>query len=183
MGGTDTNGTKICAVHVDGQHFFAELTVSSTGQEVYGQSPGKLIDDNWALTRTWGAYWFGAQAGSGRDYIQFAFDETIDLAKIELSVDNRDHDVVFYAYDEDNDTDTEIQRLKVTYDAEETDLVKKTVYFFGDANTPGYALKAFRVRSDNDGNNAFEIGEIHPFITARGAGRLGQGNAMFILMQ
>ena len=183
VGGTDTNGTKICAVHMDGLHYFAELTVSSTGDTGYGQSPSKLIDNDWSLNESWGSYWYGAQAGSGRDYIQFEFDETIDLAKIEISVYNRDHDIVFYAYDADDDAETEIQRLSVTYDENETKLVKKTVYFFGDANNPGYALKAFRVRSDNDGNNRLGVGEIHPFITARGAGRLGQGNSMFILMQ
>lgn len=180
----DANGKLICGIQAEGIIRFINVYVSSTGNTDWGQRPDFLIDGNFALDDEWGNYWYGAQAGSGLDYVQFAFDTTIDLAKVELSVPNRNHSVVFYSYDVDTDTETEIQRLDIEKDDDyEHSMVKKTVYFFGDAASSGYGLKVLRVRSANDGGNTFKLGDIHPYFTARGAGRFGQGDPMFLLMQ
>ena len=49
-------GTKIGRVPVQGQVNFTDVTVSSTGQEIYGVTPNYLIDNNW--TAAWNHYWF-----------------------------------------------------------------------------------------------------------------------------
>jgi hypothetical protein len=160
---TVVDGTKIGRVPLPGQVNFTEVTVSSTGQEIYGVTPNHLINNNW--THAWNQYWF-ANSKSTAEYAQYEFGVTIDLTSVDISVPNRSHTLLFYSVE--GDEETLVGEHAVEYDSSlgsgDNGYQRFNIEF------RGVTLKTLRIKSD-DGNNALDICELHPYGTVAGAGK------------
>ena len=167
---TVVDGTKIGRVPLPGQVNFTEVTVSSTGQEIYGVTPNHLINNNW--TAAWNQYWF-ANSSSAAEYAQYDFGVTIDLTSVDISVPNRTHILEFYSVEPDG-SETLFAEHAVEKDASIPDKVgsddNPNAYQRFTIEFRGVTLKTLRVKS-NETNAALKICELHPYGTVAGAGK------------
>lgn len=162
---TVVDGTKIGRVPVPGQVNFTDVTVSSTGQEIYGVTPNYLINNNW--TAAWNNYWFAA-SNSTDEYAQYEFGVAIDLAWIDVSVPNRSHTLRFYSVEADG-SETLVGEHAVEYDSSIASSGNDSYQRFS-VEFRGVTLKTLRVKSD-EANSALTICELHPYGTVAGAGK------------
>ena len=163
-------GTKIGRVPVPGQVNFTDVTVSSTGQEIYGVTPNYLIDNNW--TAAWNHYWF-ANSKSTSEYVQYAFGAMIDLTAVDISVPNRTHTLQFYSVEPDG-SETLVAEHAVEKDTSIPDKVgnddNPNAYQRFTVEFRGLTLKTLRIKS-NETDVALKICECHPYGTVAGAGK------------
>lgn len=163
-------GTKIGRVPVLGQVNFTEVTVSSTGQEIYGVTPNYLLDNNW--TAAWNHYWF-ANSKSTAEYVQYAFGTMIDLTAVDISVPNRTHTLQFYSVEPDG-SETLVAEHAVEKDTSIPDKVgnddNPNAYQHFTVEFRGLTLKTLRIKS-NETDVALKICECHPWGTVVGAGK------------
>ena len=180
---TIVNGMAIGRIAAVGHVNFTDVSVSSTGDIGYGQSPQKLIDGNW--TSTWGAYWYAA--GNDTDQrIDIVFCTMIDLTMVDISLPNINHITHFFSVDDATGEETEIGSVSIVKDnslAGDNEQYQRTqVFFFGNGETTGSPVKHLRIRQSG-ANAAMRVCEVHPYGTVVGAGKLNPGPPMFILMQ
>ena len=163
-------GTKIGRVPAPGQVNFTDVTVSSTGQEIYGVTPNYLIDNNW--TAAWNHYWF-ANSKSTAEYVQYAFGAMIDLTAVDISVPNRTHVLQFYSVEPDG-SETLVAEHAVEKDTSIPDKVgnddNPNAYQHFTVEFRGLTLKTLRIKS-NETDVALKICECHPWGTVAGAGK------------
>ena len=142
---------------------FTDISVSSTGNLDWGVNPGNLIDGNWGRNFQPITFWYAATVAVS-EYVQFAFNATIDLAWIELSTPNRESPYKLQFYSVEGGIETLVGEQAVEYDSEGGDYQRLTIEF------RGVSLSALRIKS-NDASNKLEFGELHPYGTVAGAGK------------
>ena len=142
---------------------FTDISVSSTGNLDWGVNPGNLIDGNWGRNFQPITFWYAATVAVS-EYVQFAFNATIDLAWIELSTPNRESPYKLQFYSVEGGIETLVGEQAVEYDSEGGDYQRLTIEF------SGVSLSALRIKS-NDASNKLEFGELHPYGTVAGAGK------------
>ena len=110
---TKVQGAPICAVKMTGIVRFVDLIVSSTGNGSeepnanWGQEPRDLIDGIWNWS--WGGYWYSrSKEHDPQPYADFVFGTTIDLAWIDISLDNANSVSRFYSVDDANGQETQL---------------------------------------------------------------------------
>ena len=176
------NGTNVCSrcgneiafpepidltgfggIAVPGIIQFTDISVSSTGDPDWGVNPSKLIDGNWGRDFEPIRFWYAATVAVS-EYVQFAFNTTIDLAWIELSTPNRECSYKLQFYSVEGDSETLVGEHAVEYDSESGDYQRLTIVF------RGVSLSTLRIKS-NDSSHKLEFGEIHPYGTVNGAGK------------
>ena len=165
---------------------FSNLSVSSLGNEDWGVSAARLVDNKWTFDewRDWHAV-----SRSHDEFIQIEFGTTVDLTKIEFAVANHNQTVEFWNCDGAEEVKMGEVAVKTDSSVGEFIAQRKTIYFTGDDQTTGQAVKKLRVRFTDteglgvNGTRPVSMGEIHPYGTVVGAGKLDPGPPMFILMQ
>ena len=107
------NGTRIGDIKVDGFIRFTDVSVSSTGNTDWGIRPGHLINNDW--TWTWNGYWYSDNTDpSDLDpHVEYEFGTEIDLAWIDLSVDNGSFITRFYSVDDQTGEETPLRKFLV----------------------------------------------------------------------
>ena len=182
-------GTPIGRVSVKGQFNFTELTVTTTGNGAdepnpdnnWGVNPSALINNLWGWA--WHDYWYSM--GSDRNpHVDFVFGTEIDLAWIEISVDNSTMSTKFFSVDDDTETETllydwAIERItdgtivdettgeEITVSAPSTQ--RTTIRFYEQP------VKHLRIRQTAANGNArvpMYISEVRPWGTVHGASDL-----------
>ena len=183
------DGTPIGRVSVKGQFNFTEITVTTTGNGAdepnpdnnWGVNPSALINNLWGWA--WHDYWYSM--GSDRNpHVDFVFGTEIDLAWIEISVDNSTMSTKFFSVDDDTETETllydwAIERItdgtivdettgeEITVSAPSTQ--RTTIRFYEQP------VKHLRIRQTAANGNArvpMYISEVHPWGTVHGASDL-----------
>ena len=165
---------------------FSNLSVSSLANADWGVSATRLFDNKWTFDewRDWHAV-----SRSHNEYVQIEFGTTIDLTKVEFAVANHNQTVEFWNCDGDEEVKMGEVAVKTDSSVGEFIAQRKTIYFTGDDQTTGQAVKKLRVRfTDTEGLGVngirpVSMGEIHPYGTVVGAGKLDPGPPMFLLMQ
>ena len=165
---------------------FSNLSVSSVGDTSWGVTPARLTDNKWTFDewRDWHAV-----SRSHNEYVQIEFGTTVDLTKIEFAVANHNQTVEFWNCDGAEEVKMGEVAVKTDSSVGEFIAQRKTIYFTGDDQTTGQAVKKLRVRFTDteglgvNGTRPVSMGEIHPYGTVVGAGKLDPGPPMFILMQ
>ena len=155
--------TCLGGIAVPGIIQFTDISVSSTGDPDWGVNPSKLIDGNWGRNFQPITFWYAATVAVS-EYVQFAFNTTIDLAWIELSAPNREFPYKLQFYSVEGGIETLVGEQAVEYDSESGDYQRLTIEF------RGVSLSALRIKS-NDASNKLEFGELHPWGTVAGAGK------------
>ena len=155
--------TGLGGIAVPGIVQFTDISVSSTGDPDWGVNPSKLIDGNWGRDFSPIRFWYAATVAVS-EYVQFAFNTTIDLAWIELSTPNRESSYKLEFYSVEGDAETLVGEQDVEFDSESGDYQRLTIEF------RGVSLSTLRIKS-NDTSHKLEFGEIRPYGTVNGAGK------------
>ena len=147
---------------------FTDLTVSSTGNMGWGCNPKKLVDGIWTFYE-WSDW--HAESRSHDEWIQFDFGTEIDLTEIKLASADHKQTVEFYKVKDGEEIPIgEVILPGTTNNDENTQS--------GSIAFRGVSLKTLRVRiSDSiglgvNGIRPVCLGEIHPWGTVKGAGKL-----------
>lgn len=180
------DGTAIGRVSAKGQFNFTEITVTSTGNGAddepnWGVNPISMYDGHWGWG--WQTYWYSK--GSDRDpHVDFVFGTEIDLAWIEISVNNKTCSTKFYSVDDNTETETLLYDWSIEEIAEGTmvdeetgeevvvaapETQRTTIRFYEQP------VKHLRIRQFTANGNVrvpMYISEVHPWGTVHGAGDL-----------
>ena len=173
-------------VATEGRIQFVDLSVSSTGDTGWGVNASRLINNSWVFDE-W--HDWHAITRSHDEFIQIEFGTTVDLTKIEFAVANHNQTVEFWNCDGAEEVKMGEVAVKTDSSVGEFIAQRKTIYFTGDDQTTGQAVKKLRVRfTDTEGlgvkgTRPVSMGEIHPYGTVVGAGKKDPGKPMFLLMQ
>ena len=180
-------GTPIGRVSVKGQFNFTELTVTTTGNGAdepnpdnnWGVNPSALINNLWGWA--WHDYWYSM--GSDRNpHVDFVFGTEIDLAWIEISVDNNTMSTKFFSVDDDTEAETLLYDWSIEKIADGT-IVDETTGEEITVSAPStqrttirfyeQPVKHLRIRQTAANGNTrvpMYISEVHPWGTVKGAG-------------
>ena len=173
-------------VATEGRIQFVDLSVSSTGDTGWGVNASRLINNSWVFDE-W--HDWHAITRSHDEFIQIEFGTTVDLTKIEFAVANHNQTVEFWNCDGAEEVKMGEVAVKTDSSVGEFIAQRKTIYFTGDDQTTGQAVKKLRVRFTDteglgvNGTRPVSMGEIHPYGTVVGAGKKDPGKPMFLLMQ
>lgn len=178
------DGTAIGRVSAKGQFNFTEITVTSTGNGAdddpnWGVNPISMYDGHWGWG--WQTYWYSK--GSDRDpHVDFVFGTEIDLAWVEISVNNKTCSTKFFSVDDDTETETLLYDWAIEEIAEETmvddetgeemtvaapETQRTTIRFY---EQPVKHLRIRQFTADGNVRVPMYISEVHPWGTVKGAG-------------
>ena len=180
------NGVAIGGVKMEDVIRFTNIDVSSIDNVDWGVSTSHLVDDDWVFNE-W--HEWHAASRSHNEFVQIDFGTTIDLTKIEFAVANHNQTVEFWNCDGAEEVKMGEVAVKTDSSVGEFIAQRKTIYFTGDDQTTGQAVKKLRVRFTDteglgvNGTRPVSMGEIHPYGTVVGAGKKDPGPPMFLLMQ